>query len=132
MRQKLLNHPDRPTAVDFDPARYILQIAHLVEIQVAHDPGVVDERIECRKLRERAFVQRRYCAGIANIALEGMGAGEHPAGGVESFLIAASNDYRVTSLVKLFCKIRIRNYISRIAQLITSGSCRVAKATHSS
>ena len=105
MRQKLLNHPDRLAAVDFDLARYILQIAHLVDIQVAHDPGVVDERIECRKLREHAFVQRRYCAGIADIALEGMDDGEHPSAGVESFLIAASNDYRVTALVKLFCQL---------------------------
>jgi hypothetical protein len=73
----------------------------VIEIQVSHDPGVVDERIERRKFRKHAVVQRRYRARIAYIALKGVDAGECSLGRIELFLVSASNDYRVTALVKL-------------------------------
>src|SRR5260370_40899423 len=46
MRKKLLDHPNRPAQVDVDLARYIFRIAVFIELQVAHDPGVVDELTE--------------------------------------------------------------------------------------
>jgi hypothetical protein len=52
MRQELLHHPHWPVQVDLDLARYVVQIVSLIEIQVAHDAGVVDERIERGKLRD--------------------------------------------------------------------------------
>src|SRR5208282_97188 len=101
MRQKLLDHPHRPAQVDFYFARHVVQVAGLIELQVAHYPRVVDEGIESGKLREHAGVQRRYRAWIANIALEGMDAGKRPLGGVKLCLVAAGNDDRVASLEKL-------------------------------
>jgi hypothetical protein len=41
------------------------------------------------------------CARIADVALEGIDAGCIPFGSIELFLVAASNDHRVTALVKL-------------------------------
>jgi hypothetical protein len=46
-------------------------------------------------------VQRRYRAGIADIALEGVDAVERPFDRIELFLIAAGDDQRITALVKL-------------------------------
>jgi hypothetical protein len=43
-----------------------------------------------------------YCARIANIAIDGMDAGERLPGGIEFPLIATGDDDCVTALVKLF------------------------------
>jgi hypothetical protein len=49
--QELLNHLDRPAQVDLNFARYVVQVvASLIEVQVSYDPGVINERIERRKL----------------------------------------------------------------------------------
>jgi hypothetical protein len=101
MRQKLLDHPHRSVQVDLDLARYVVHIASLIEIQVAHDAGVVDERIERGKLRDYATVQGRYRRRIANVAFDGMDAGHRPLSGIELFLVAASDDNRVAPLKKL-------------------------------
>jgi hypothetical protein len=73
----------------------------LVEVQVAHDAGVIDERIERGKSGEHAGVQCRYRRRIAHVALEGMDAGQRPRGGIELFLVAASDHNRVAPLKKL-------------------------------
>src|ERR1700722_11207137 len=78
MRQELLHHPHRSVQVDLDLARYVVQIASLIEVQVAHDACVVDERIERGKLREHAGIQVRDRRRIAYVALEGTDAGERP------------------------------------------------------
>jgi hypothetical protein len=70
MWQKLLDHSHRSAQVDLNLARHIRQIAGLIEFQVAHDPGVIDEGIERRKLREHALVQDCCVAGVADIALQ--------------------------------------------------------------
>ena len=85
MRQKLMHHPHRPVQVDLDLARYVVQLAGLIEVQVAHDAGVIDERIERGKSGEHAGVQCRYRRRIAHVALEGMDAGQRPRGGIELF-----------------------------------------------
>jgi len=53
---RLLHHPHRPAQVDLDLARHVVQVAILIEIQISHDTGVIDEGIECRKLRKYAVV----------------------------------------------------------------------------
>jgi len=46
MREELLDHPHRPAQVDLDLARHVFQGVASVEVQVPHDPGLVDARVE--------------------------------------------------------------------------------------
>jgi hypothetical protein len=45
VRQELLDHSHRSVQVDLDFAHHVAQIAILVEVQISHDPGIVEERI---------------------------------------------------------------------------------------
>jgi transposase len=45
MRQELLDHPHRPAQVNLDLARHVVQVAVLIEVQVAHDAGIVDDAL---------------------------------------------------------------------------------------
>ena len=92
MRQELLHHADGSAQVDLDLARHVGEIAVFVEVQVAHDPGVVDQGIQSRKPGQDLCVQSRDGGGIAHVAAKDMDAGERPLGRVEFFLVAAGDD----------------------------------------
>ena len=97
VRQELLHHADGPAQVDLDLARHVAQIAVVIEVQVAHDPGVVDQGVQGREPGDNLGVQSRDGGGIAHVAAKDVDAGQCPPGRVEFFLVAAGDDDRVAT-----------------------------------
>src|SRR5208283_1106442 len=87
--------------VDVDFACHIRKSAAAIQLQVTHDPGVVDQNVERGKLCQHAFVKLFDSRRIAGIALEQVDAGSCPPDGIEPFLIPAGHDHGVVALNKL-------------------------------
>ena len=97
VRQELLHHADGTAQVDLDLARHVAQIAVVVEVQVAHDPGVVDQRVQSREPGYDLCEQSGDGGGIAHVAAKDVDAGQRPPGRVEFVLVAAGDDDRVVA-----------------------------------
>jgi hypothetical protein len=79
-----------------------MQTPVVVKVQVAHDSGVVDQNIECRKLRDDLSVQRGDGRRIADIAGKNMNVGQRALGRLEPPPIPSGDYDRVATLEQLF------------------------------
>src|SRR6202045_3221926 len=73
MRQELFHHANRPAQIDFNLSSDVLEAASfIVDIDLTHDAGVVDQNVELRELFGDLFVKSGDRFRIGNVALKGM------------------------------------------------------------
>lgn len=83
-----------------------MQIPVLVEVQVAHDSSVVDQRIERRKLLNDLSTQCGDRRRITDITPEDMNVGQRPLDRLEPCLTPSGDDHRVATLEQLLCHLK--------------------------
>src|ERR1700724_2821113 len=73
MRQELFHHANRPAQIDFNLSSDIFEASSfVVNIDLTHDAGVVDQNVELRKLFGDLFVKSGDRFRIGNVALKGV------------------------------------------------------------
>src|ERR1700686_5772438 len=73
MRQELFHHANRPAQIDFNLSSDVFEASSfVVNIDRAHDAGVVDQNVELRKLFGDLFVKRGDRFRIGTVALKGV------------------------------------------------------------
>src|ERR1700684_2648540 len=73
MRQKLFHHANRPTQIDFNLSSDVFEASSfVVNIDLTHDAGVVDQNVELRKLFGDLFVKSGDRVRIGNVASKGV------------------------------------------------------------
>src|SRR5713101_5513258 len=73
MRQELFHHANRSAEVDFNLSSEIFQgSGFVVNIDLTHDAGVVDQNVELRKLVGDLFVKSGDRFRIGNVASKGV------------------------------------------------------------
>src|SRR5882672_6521450 len=93
MRQELFHHANRPAQIDFNLSSDVFEASSfVVNIDLTHDAGVVDQNVELRKLFGDLFVKSGDRFRIGNVASKG----------VHLSLIAARDKNRVTKRRELF------------------------------
>src|SRR5260370_31221629 len=97
MRQELFHHANRPAQIDFNLASDIFEASSfVVNIDLTHDAGVVDQNVELRKLMSDLFVKSGDRFRIGNVALKGVNFWKGRFRTVHLGLIAAPDKNRVT------------------------------------
>src|SRR6202166_809630 len=105
MRQELLHHTNRPAQIDFDLSSDVFEAStFVVDIDLTHDAGVVDQNVELRELFGDLFVKSGDRFRIGNVALKGMNFWKGRFRTVHLGLIAARDKNRVTKCRELFGK----------------------------
>src|SRR3984957_19820840 len=103
MRQELFHHANRPAQIDFNLSSYIFEASSfVVNIDLTHDAGVVDQNIELRKLFSDLFIKSGDRFRIGNVASKGVNCGKGRFRTVHLSLIAARDKNRVTKRSELF------------------------------
>src|ERR1700674_298676 len=103
MRQELFHHANRPAQIDFNLSSDGFEASSfVVNIDRAHDAGVVDQNVELRKLFGDLFVKRGDRFRIGNVASKGVNFWEGRFHAVQLSLIAARDKNRVTKCRELF------------------------------
>src|SRR6266446_1041556 len=106
MRQELLHHANRPAQIDFDLSRDVFEASSfVVNIDLTHDAGVVDQNIEPRKLFGDLFIKSGDRFRIGNVALKGVNFWKGHFRTVQLSLITARDKNRVTKAKVAFPKI---------------------------
>src|SRR5438128_11516355 len=73
MRQKLFHHANRPAQIDFNLSSDVFEASSfVVNIDLTHDAGVVDQNVALRKLFGDLFVKSGDRFRIGNVASEGV------------------------------------------------------------
>src|SRR3979411_892560 len=73
MRQELLHHANRPAQIDFNLSSDVFEASSfVVNIDLTHDAGVVDQNVELRKLFGDIFVKSGDRFRIGNVASKGV------------------------------------------------------------
>src|ERR1700680_1563582 len=97
MRQELFHHADRPAQIDFNlPSDVFEASSFVVNIDLTHDTGVVDQNVELRKLLGDLFVKSGDRFRIGNIASKGVNFWKSRFRTVHLSLIAAGDKNLVT------------------------------------
>src|SRR6202011_4329782 len=105
MRQELFHHANRPVQIDFNLSSDVFEASSfVVNIDLAHDPGVVDQNVELGKLFGDLFVKSGDRFRIGNVALKGVNFWKGRFRPVQLSLIAARDKNRVTKCRELFGK----------------------------
>ena len=103
MRQELFHHENRPTQIDFNlPSDVFEASSFIVNIDLKHDAGVVDQNVELGKLFGDLFVERGDGFRIGNVALKGVNVWKGRFRTVHLGSIAARDENRVTKRRELF------------------------------
>src|SRR3981189_1386510 len=96
MRQELFHHADRPAKIDFNLSSDVFEApSFVVNIDLTHDAGVVDQNVELRKLFGDLFVKSGDRFWIGNVASKGVNFWKGRFRRVHLSLIAARNKNRV-------------------------------------
>src|SRR5258708_30755610 len=103
MRQELFHHANRPAQIDFNlPSDVFEASTFVVNIDLTHDAGVVDQNVELRKLFGDLFVESGDGLRIGNVASKGVNFGKGRFSTVHLRLIAARDQTRVTKCRECF------------------------------
>src|ERR1700686_2373242 len=96
MRQELFHHANRPAQIYFNLSRDVFEAStFVVNIDLTHDAGVVDQNVELGKLSGDIFVKSGDRFRIGNIASKGMNVWKGRFRTVHFSLIAARDKNRV-------------------------------------
>src|ERR1700736_6328417 len=105
MGQELLHHANRPVQIDFNLSSDVFEASSLVvNIDLTHDAGVVDQNVELGKLFGDIFVKSGDCFRIGHVASKGVNFWKGRFYTVPLSLIAARDKNRVTKCRELFGK----------------------------
>src|ERR1700730_18609001 len=97
MRQELFRHANRPAQIDFNLSGDVFEAASfVVNIDLTHDAGVVDQNVEFRKLFGDLFIKGSDRFRIGNVALKGVNFWKGRCRTVQLSLFAARDTNRVT------------------------------------
>src|SRR5277367_2978254 len=103
MRQELFHHANRPAQIDFNLSSNVFEASSLVvNIDLTHDAGVVDQYVELRKLFGDLFVKWGDRFRIGNVATKDLNFWKSRFRTVQLSLIAARDKNRVTQCRELF------------------------------
>src|ERR1700740_693579 len=103
MWQELFHHANRPAQIDFNLASDVVEASSfVVNIDLAHDSGVVYQNVELRELVGDLFVKSGDRLRIGNVALKGVNFWKGRFRTVQLSLIAARDKNRVTTCRELF------------------------------
>src|SRR6202021_2083164 len=103
MRQELFHHANRPAQIDFNLSSDVFEASSFVaNIDLAHDPCVIDQNVELRKLSSDLFVKSDDRFRIGNVASKGVNFWKGRFRTVHLSLIAARDKNRVTKRRELF------------------------------
>src|SRR5260370_32213605 len=73
MRQELFHHANRPAQIDFNLSSDVFEASSfVVNIDLTHDAGVVDQNVELGKLFDDLFVKSGDRFRIGNVASKGV------------------------------------------------------------
>ena len=71
--EKLLHHANRPAQIDFNLSSEVFEASSfVVNVDLTHDAGVVDQNVELRKLFGDLFVKSGDRRRIGNVAFKGV------------------------------------------------------------
>src|SRR5580692_7208381 len=102
MRQELFHHANRPAQIDFNLSSDVVEASSfVVNIDLTHNAGVVDQNVEFRKLFGDLFVKSGDRVRIRNVASKGVNVWKGSFRAVHLCLIAASDKNRVTKCREL-------------------------------
>src|SRR6266849_3027224 len=103
MRQELFHHANRPAQIYFNLSSDVFEASSfVVNIDLTHDAGVVDQNVELGKLFGDLFVKSGDRFRIGNVASKGVNFWKGRFRTVHLGLIAARNKNRVTKGRELF------------------------------
>src|SRR5882757_829243 len=103
MRQELFHHANRPAQVYFNlPSDVFEASTFVVNIDLTHDAGVVDQNVELGKLFDDLYVKSGDGLRIGNVASKGVNFWKGCFSTVHLRLIAARDENRVTERRELF------------------------------
>src|SRR6266850_782244 len=103
MRQELFHHANRSAQIDFNLSGHVFEASSfVVNIDLTHDAGVVDQNVELRKLLGDLFVKSGDRIRIGNVALKGVNFWKGRFRTVQLSLIAARDKNLVTNGRELF------------------------------
>src|ERR1700692_4339956 len=103
MRQELFYHTNRPAQIDFNlPSDVFEASTFVVNIDLTHDAGVVDQNAELRKLFGDLFAKSGDRFRIGNVASKSVELWKGRFRTVHLSLIAARDKNRVTKRRELF------------------------------
>src|SRR5271170_3753864 len=103
MRQELLHHANRPAQIDFNLSSDVFEASSfVVNIDLTHDAGVVDQNVELRKLFGDLFVKSGDRFRIGYVASKGVNSWKGRLRAVHLGLIAARDKNGVTKCRELF------------------------------
>src|SRR5437660_4807969 len=103
MRQELFHHTNRPAQIDFNLSSDVFEASSLVvNIDLTHDAGVVDQKVELRKLFGNLFVKSDDRLRIGNVASKCVKFWKGRFRAVHLSLISARDKNRVTKRRELF------------------------------
>src|ERR1700730_5544195 len=103
MRQELLHHANGSAQIDFNLSSDVLEASSfVVNIDLTHNAGVVDQNVEVRKLFGDLFVKSGDRFRIGNVASKGVNLWRGRVRTVHLRLIAARDKNRVTKCRELF------------------------------
>src|SRR6266852_1678052 len=103
MRQELFHHANGPAQIDFNLSSDVFEASgFVVNIDLTHDAGVVDQNVELRKLFGDLFVKSGDRFRIGNVVSEGVNFWKGRFRTVHLSLIAARDKNSVTTRRELF------------------------------
>src|SRR5712675_2079603 len=103
MRQELLHHANRPAQIDFNLSSDVSEASSfVVNIDLTHDAGIVDQNVELGKLFGDLFVKSGDRFRIGNVASKGVNSWKGRFRSVHLSLIAARDKNRVPKCGELF------------------------------
>src|SRR5258706_6521346 len=103
MRQELFHHANPPAQIDFNLSSDVFEASSfVVNIDLTHDAGVVDQNVEIRKLFGDLFVKSGDRFRIGNVASKGVNFWKGRFRTVHLSLIAARDKNPVTKGRELF------------------------------
>src|SRR5258708_30477100 len=102
MRQELLHHANRSAQIDINLSGDVFEASSfVVNIDLTHDAGVVDQNVELRKLFSDLFVKGGDRLRIGNVASKGVNFWKGRLHTVHLGLIAAADKNRVAKCREL-------------------------------
>src|SRR6202035_5382344 len=103
MRQELLHHANRPAQIDFNLASDVFEAStSVMNIDLTHDAGVIDQNVELGKLSGDLFVKSGDRFRIGHVTSKGVNVWKGRFRTVHLRLIAARDKNRVTKRRELF------------------------------
>src|SRR6201984_2741008 len=103
MWQELFDHANRPAQIDFNLSSDVFEASgFVVNIDLTHDAGIVDQNVELGKLLGDLFVKSGDRFRIGHVASKGVNVWKGRFRTVHLRLIAARDKDRVTKCSELF------------------------------